>query len=163
MEYALIKNNTIENVIIADDEFITTIQGQYDRIENTETAKLAGFPIGCGIIWIEGENPKHPEIPTIITTEKRLLSKLGFRRRFTTAEKAMIELAAIDNPQGTTTERLTSAALRATLKDQEAADFIDLDDPDTIDGIQKVELAGFLAQGRANEILTAPIKDSEKP
>ena len=54
-------------------------------------------------------------------------------------------------------------ALRATLADQAAAKFIDLDDDDTAMGVQGLEAMGLLAAGRAAEILGAPVQPQELP
>ena len=45
---------------------------------------------------------------------QRVLSKLGFRNRFTAAEKAAIEFAAIDDPAAALPARMGAAAMRAT-------------------------------------------------
>ena len=54
------------------------------------------------------------------------------------------------------------AALRADLKDQDQATFIDLDDEDTRTGVLTLEVAGLIAAGRALEILDAPVQDMER-
>ena len=58
---------------------------------------------------------------------------------------------------------MQAAALRATLADQAAATFINLDDPDTVQGAQGLEALGILAPGRSAEILTAPIQPEDLP
>lgn len=92
----------------------------------------------------------------------RHLSKLGFRNRFTRAEKVAIEMAALDSPAAPMAQRQQSAALRADLKDQQDATFIDLDRADLRDGVQALEAAGLLAAGRALQILDAPVQDLER-
>lgn len=93
----------------------------------------------------------------------RIVSVLGFRRRFTPTEKAAIEWAAVDRPDQPQAQRMQAAALRATLADQAAATFINLDDPDTVQGVQGLEALGILAPGRSAEILTAPIQPEDLP
>lgn len=92
----------------------------------------------------------------------RHLSKLGFRNRFTRAEKVAIEMAALDNPAAPMAQRQQSAALRADLKDQQDAMFIDLDRAELREGVQALEAAGLLAAGRALQILDAPVQDLER-
>ena len=92
----------------------------------------------------------------------RRISKLAFRNRFTRAEKAGIEFAALDDPTAPIAQRQQAAALRANLKDQEQATFIDLDDEDTRTGVLTLEAAGLIAAGRAVEILDAPVQDKER-
>ena len=83
------------------------------------------------------------------------LTRLQFRNRFTAQEKAMLELAAIDDPTAATAQRLQAASLRAYLADLAAAEFVDLADASTVAGVQALESAGLLAEGRAVEILDA--------
>lgn len=96
-------------------------------------------------------------------TAPRIVSVLGFRRRFTPAEKAAIEWAAVDRPDQPEAQRMQAAALRATLADQAAATFINLDDPDTVQGVQGLEALGILAAGRSVEILNSNIQPEDLP
>lgn len=91
------------------------------------------------------------------------LTKLAFRNRFTQAEKVMLEIAALDNPAAPMSDRQQAAALRATLADTAAATFIDLSRAETRSGVQMLEAGGLLAEGRALEILDAPVQSHERP
>lgn len=93
----------------------------------------------------------------------RTVSVLAFRRRFTKAERAAIEWAAVDRSDQPVAIRQQAAALRATLADQAAANFIDLNDNDTAVGVQGLETMGLLAPGRAAEIITTPVRPEELP
>lgn len=93
----------------------------------------------------------------------RIVSVLGFRRRFTSAEKAAIEWAAVDRPDQPEAQRMQAAALRATLADQAAAQFIHLDDPDTVQGVLGLKAMGVLTLERANAILSSPVQMEELP
>lgn len=164
MEYALIKNDTVVNVIVADDDFITTIEKDYDRIECIDTQEEIAANVGIGFTW---EKDKLPVAPTveIITPDpiKRIVSKLAFRRRFTKTERDTIEWAAIDNPSASEEQRKMAASLRTTLKDQEMADHIDLDDGEVQSGVANLSLFGLIQSTRVDEILNSPIQESEKP
>ena len=103
----------------------------------------------------------EPEAPAVAAP--RIVSVLGFRRRFTPDEKAAIEWAAVDRPDQPDEMRMQAASLRATLADQAAAQFIDLEDPATARGVQGLEVLGILAPGRALEIITATIQPEELP
>jgi hypothetical protein len=102
-------------------------------------------------------------LPTIVPREtgSRLVTKLAFRNRFTQAEKVAIEIAALDDPAAAMDARQQAAALRANIKDQENAEFIDLDFAATREGVQSLEAAGLIAAGRASEILDAPVQPNE--
>lgn len=90
------------------------------------------------------------------------ITRLAFRNRFTQAEKVAIELAALDNPSAPMAQRQQSAALRSYLKDLDLAAWVDLTNPDTIAGVQALEATGLLDEGRADDILTAPIEAHER-
>ena len=117
-----------------------------------------------GTAWVMRpyvEPPPEPEPQPVVAP--RVVSVLGFRSRFTPAEKAAIEWAAVDRPDQPEAQRMQAAALRATLADQAAAQFIHLDDPATVVGVQGLEALGIIEPGRALEILTAPIQPEELP
>ncbi len=125
----------VENTIVADEQLM-----------------LERYP--------EGNYRLVPDVPTPATADRRI-TKLAFRNRFTKAEKAGIEFAALDDPTAPIAQRQQAAALRADLKDQEQATFINLDDEDTRTGVLTLEAVGLIAAGRALEILDAPVQDKE--
>jgi hypothetical protein len=100
------------------------------------------------------------EIPVIPPPPSRRVTKLQFRNLFTTAEKVAIDFAALDNPSADTTTRIQSASLRVFLEDLNSATpdpdgtSIDLDDPRAVAGVNALESFGFIATGRATEILS---------
>lgn len=102
---------------------------------------------------------QQPEQPP----QHRHITPLAFRRRFTGAERAAIEWAAVDRADATSAERQQAAQLRSTLKDQELASFIDLDDPDVAAGVQLLETVGLIADGRALQITDTPPRPDELP
>ena len=84
------------------------------------------------------------------------ITKLAFRQRFTSAEKAGIEIAALDNPAAPIEQRGLAATLRANQQDIQAATYIDLQRADTRAGVQALEQYGLIAAGRAAMILDTP-------
>lgn len=104
------------------------------------------------------EAQPEPEAPP---PELRHITRLAFRNRFTMAEKAALEIAALDNPSASMVQRGQAAGLRATMKDQEAAQYIDLSRAETRAGVQALEAAGLLGAGRALVILDAAIQPQE--
>lgn len=127
----------------------------YEQNEHNETVRVETYENGTEI--------RSLDKPPATFAPSRVLSKLAFRRRFTRQEKAAIEMAAIIRADATPQEQQLAAALRADLKDQEAAQHIDLSDPDVIAGVTSLEAFGLLAAGRAQEILSAEVLDSEHP
>lgn len=84
----------------------------------------------------------------------RRITKLAFRSRFTSAERAAITYAAKQATQ-------QGAAVQSYLDDTQAATFIDLNRPDTRAGVQALEGAGLIAGGRAAQILDTEIQPLE--
>lgn len=105
---------------------------------------------------VEPAPPPPPPPPPSVR-----VSRLAFRNRFTSTEKATIEFAAADNPAAPTLQRQQAAALRASLADQRDAEFIDLNRPDTRAGVLTLEAMGLIGQGRALAILDTPPSPTE--
>ncbi len=164
MEYALIKGGKVHNVIVASEEFIALIAGDWDRIEPLDTAQEQALGVGIGWGWdgaqfippAAAEPAPQPQLP-------RRLSVLAFRKRFTLSERAAIEWAAVDRADQSDAQRQQAAMLRATLADQAAASFIDLGDDTTVEGVLALQALGLLAEGRADAILGAPVLPEERP
>ena len=135
MRYEILKDGNVENVVVADERFMQEHypEGNYRKVEPAEPVQ-----------------------------QDRRITKRAFRNRFTNAEKAGIEFAALDDPTAPIAQRQQAAALRADLKDQEQATFIDLDDEDTRTGVLTLEAVGLIAAGRAVEILDTPVQDKER-
>lgn len=163
MHCALVKNGVVENIIVAETDFIDSISADYEAIVPLDPP--SGPYVIAGIGWTYSNGVFTPPVAAPapdIATDMRI-TVLKFRERFTRDEKASIEMAAIDDPSATMEQRRQAAALRSDLKDRAAASFIDLADKSTIDGVNEMEALGLLATGRANEILTTPILPSERP
>lgn len=105
--------------------------------------------------------PERPPAP--VSLDATRITKLAFRNRFTATEKAMLEMAALDDPAAAMPDRMQAATIRAYLADVAAATFIDLSRPDTRAGVQTLEAAGLLAEGRATDILDSPVLPEERP
>ena len=138
MRIEIIENDIVVNTIMADEAFAE-----------------ANYP---GAWRVATEQDETVPVPGDVR-----ITKLAFRNRFTQAEKAALEFAALDDPNAATPQRTQSAALRAYLKDVESATFIDLSRPELIAGVQALEVMSLLAEGRAMAILSAPIEPAERP
>ena len=91
------------------------------------------------------------------------ITRLAFRNRFTQTEKVTLELAAMDDPTAPMAQRQLAAAIRVHLADVAASTFIDLCSQDTRAGVQALVAGGLLTEGRALEILDAPVTPGERP
>lgn len=92
----------------------------------------------------------------------RKITPKAFLSRFTTDEYVGIDLASIDNPQGTQQSREQAAMLRLFLAKVNSARFIDLDDDEAIDGINALVQFELLTSVRAFEILNDEVQEKER-
>jgi len=147
--YALIKNNRVQHIIQTDDP--PQLGGM---VEITDREPQPGI----GWTYAADTDTFSPPPP-----ERRIVTTLAFDLRFTMEEQIAIDLASIDTPAAPMEQRTQAAVLRIAKERARKATFIDLDDPITRDGVQFMEQAGLLAQGRALDILDAPIAEGERP
>jgi len=91
------------------------------------------------------------------------LTRLAFLNRFTDAEAVTIDMASIDDPNGTESERIGAASIRRYMSKINAATFVDVARDDTIAGVTALESSGLLGVGRASEILSTTISSEEAP
>ena len=80
------------------------------------------------------------------------ITQLAFKQRFTQTERIAIRSAAAANPVVDDFLDLMNTAI-----------FVDLARQDTVSGVAAMEQLGLLDAGRADEILTAPIQEIERP
>lgn len=135
MQYALIKNGIVENIIVADDDFIQTLTG-YDEI--LEVSDISEQPV-IGDTYIDQVFSR----PIVIQPSTTILTKLQFSQKFTFEELIAIEMAAVSNP-----------GIRVLQQQQSAAEFIDLSDTNTIFGVNYLVSQNLITQERSVEILT---------
>lgn len=135
MRIALIKNGKVDNIIIADMEFAGELG--YDQAIDADSTTI-------GIGWVfDGEkftNPIEQELqePLPVT----ILTKFQFMSRLTIAERLAIYAAEAGSP-----------IIRMWLEMFKICEEIDTINADTIAGVQMLEQAGLIAEGRAAEIL----------
>ena len=158
--YAMIVGGVVQNCAVVDStdsETLAALRQQY--------AEVQPLPAGAGIGWMwDGKKFIAPDASTDGVEQPqpvRSITVLAFRRRFTMAEKAAIEFAAVDRADASIEQRQQSAALRASLADQAAATFIDLDDADVVAGVEALAAFGLLDAQRAAEVLTTPVGEGE--
>ena len=156
MQYALIKDNNVVNVIVAEPDFIASIQSDYDHIEPLDTLLEQGLGVCIG--WTYDGEFHAPDIPPVVLPtipQEKKITRLAFLNRFTDGEAIALDLASIGNT-------VEAASIRRYLSKVNAATFIDLEDPDTRGGVQTLEVMGLISEGRALVILDTPVTDKEK-
>ena len=152
MRYALIENNKVKSVILADEEFILNMTETFQHIEALDNLPL-GDKISAGWGW-DPSGFTEPPAPPVAPVERKV-TRLAFLNRFTDAEAIALDLASI----GTTIE---AASIRRYMQKVNAATFIDLARDDTITGVRQLETVGLIGTGRADHILLDPITELER-
>jgi hypothetical protein len=137
---------------------VTLPDGTTNTIVADQAFVEAHFPGAWELI---PEQMQPPESETPPEPAPRQITRLAFRQRFSSPEKVMIEFASLDDPSAPMPQRQQAAAIRVYMQDITSATFVDLDDESTITGVQTLEAGGLIGTGRAQEILTAPVLESE--
>lgn len=154
MQYALVKENKVENVIVADEDYIDIIESEFQHVEAIDTLIEQNLTISRGWGWSPQDGFIEPAAPEPVIEPKKI-TRLAFLNRFTDAEAIALDLASI----GTTIE---AASIRRYMQKVNAATFIDLSRDDTIAGVRQLETVGLIGAGRSDQILTDPITELER-
>ena len=145
MQYALIKNTIIQNVIEADQAFAQAIAPEWDAVVSIESMTPTpgiGWSYEAGV-FTAPEMPPAPEP----TPEPRHITVGAFFDRF--GDQKWPILAD------------TNASVQALIKDASVRKWINLDDPQVLTGLQMVQNAGHSIDPAA--IIEAPIQPEERP
>lgn len=128
--------------ILKDGQVINTITAQNEfMLQNFEHGTYRALDI--------------PEVKNLMPEPMRV-TRLAFLHRLTDAEAIALDIAS----QGTS---ILAASLRRFQQKVNAAPYIDLALEETISGVNALEQMGIIAQGRAAQILTAPVQPNEIP
>lgn len=149
---AIIENGIVANVIVAD-EWPAGV-----RIEHLDPRPGIGWAYDGETFTAPAPEPE-PELPPM----PRRITRLALLNRITMPEHVAIELASIHNPAAPVDQHIMAATLRKMMQLVNAANWIDLDRPDTRALVTQIEQFGLLAPGRALEILDGAITDIERP
>lgn len=145
MQYALIKNGVVANVIVADLDFIAQIEADWDRIEALDTLHEQGLGVSIGWTWDGEFHAPHPALPTTVFAPRHI-SVGSFLDRFGAQKWPIL---ADTNPM-----------VQALVKDCSVRQFINLDDAQLGGGLAMLVGAGHDIDPAA--ILSAPVQDRER-
>jgi len=154
MNYALIKNGIVQNVIVADEEFISSISGQYDHIEALDTPEEQKVA-GPGWIYVS-ETGKFiaPEQPS---NETWKITKLAFKNRFPKSKWIAAKVASQSDP-----------ILADFFETFELSTYIDLQRQDTVESVQfltqtSIPEAFRLTEAEYDAVMLVPASTEEIP
>ena len=140
MKIALVNNNSVTSIV----EIEETDYAQYARANELAIDVTDMYPEPA-VGWVFDQNKLvNPSGPYMIIT------KLALRQRFTIPELAAIQTAL-----------KTNVVLEILMDNLKVATFIDLNRPDTQDGIMYLVSQGLLTLERANQILTTVPTEQE--
>lgn len=123
-------------------EILDDAGGVINKILADEAFVEKNYP---GHYRLVGPEPAPPPPPPIVT-------KLAFRYRLTDAEYVGILAAA-----------KTDVEVAAWVETFNMVSQVNLNDSRTTSGLEMMVSKNLLTQARANEILTTPVQDSERP
>ena len=151
---AIVESGVVVNCIVAD-EWPGGV-----RIEHLDPRPGIGWAYDGQAFTAPPAPPPEPETP-----RPRHITRLAFMQRITMSEHVAIELASIHDPaqEKFAPDNVQAATLRKMLQLVNAANWIDLDRPDTRSMVMQLEQFGLLAPGRALQILDGEITDIERP
>ena len=180
MDYALIKNTVVENVIVADQAFIDSIASEWDHIEPLDTLHEQGLGVGIGWTYVNGEffPPAPPTPPAPVETW--VITRNALQNRFPITANGVstkYDLATLFlNDAGYAAELgVTGAALyeqRSLLITANnrlgVVPSVNLKAQETIDYIRMMQNPAFpevfrLTQAEADAILNTPAAPNEIP
>ena len=149
--FALIKNGTVQNVIVADEAFIASITSKWDHIEciDTPTERALGVGIGCG--W-DGSSFVVPSPPTTEpqpTPVWEWFIDIGpFFDRFGAAKMAVLTS--------------TDVGVQAILKDTQVRKWLDLKLPEIASAVAYIGTkVPALTAELQQSILNTPVEEKE--
>ena len=149
--FALIKNGTVQNVIVADEAFITSITSKWDHIECIDTPAELALGVGIGWGW-DGSSFVAPLPPT---TEPQpapawewLIDIGPFFDRFGTAKMAVLTSS--------------DAGVQAILKDTPVRKWLDLKLPEIASAVAYIgtKVPGVTPKLQQS-ILNTPVEEKE--
>lgn len=151
MEYALIKNGEVQNVIVADESFISMIASEWDHIERIDTPAEQALGVGIGWTW-DGTQfiaPIQPEPEPVPAPAWEWFIDLGpFYDRFGATKMAV----------------LTSAdpGIKAIIADLNIRKWVDLKRPDVAQALAYVgSVVTSVTPALQTSILDTPVTAEE--
>lgn len=141
MEYALVNENLVKNIIVADADFVQSIQSEWQAVID-----ITGLNPKPRINWIYQGGEFIAPNPPSPTPEPRHISVGAFFDRFN-SEK--INILASTDP-----------VVQALVRDASVRKFIDLDRPDLVQAMQLLVSKDFNID--IDAILNAPVQPNEK-
>lgn len=140
-KFAIVKGNVVDCIALAESPLGT--DGQWISLDGVTPQPGPGWKY-------DGATFSPPPAP--VDTRAPVITKLAFRFRLTDAEYVGVLQAA-----------KTDVAVTAWLETFNMVSQINLADPRTVAGVDLLVSKSLLTQARATAILTAAVKEDERP
>ena len=149
--FALIKNGTVQNVIVADEAFITSITSKWDHIECIDTSAELALGVGIGWGWdgssFVAPTPTTPE-PQPVPVWEWLIDIGPFFDRFGTAKMAVLTSSDV--------------GVQAIIKDTQVRKWLDLKLPEIASAVAYVGTkVPSVTPELQQSILNTPVEEEE--
>ena len=149
--FALIKNGTVQNVIVADEAFISSITSKWDHIECIDTSAELALGVGIGWGWdgssFVAPTPTTPE-PQPVPVWEWLIDIGPFFDRFGTAKMAVLTSSDV--------------GVQAILKDTQVRKWLDLKLPEIASAVAYIGTkVPALTAELQQSILNTPVAETE--
>ena len=149
--FALIKNGTVQNVIVADEAFIDSIASEWEHIEHIDTPAERALGVGIGWEW-DGTNfvapPTPPEPEPTPQPWKWLIDVGPFFDRFGAAKMAVLTSSDV--------------GVQAIIKDTQVRKWLDLKLPEIASALAYIGTkVPSVTQELQESILNTPVKEKE--
>ena len=151
MRYAIIENQVVEAVAIAD----SPLESNWILITGMNPMPTKGWKYVNGVFSQPDPEPA-PAVPVW-----KLITFEAFWDRFTNAERINYDIASQHNPAATNAQQKAAAKLRLFVQDGIAKGYYKLSANKVRNFVQGLETDGILVAGRAAQILDAPITIEE--
>lgn len=153
MNYALIKNGIVQNVIVASPEFVATLN-EYDHIEALDTQEEQRV---AGPGWFYDEATGVFSEPPQLQNDNWKITKLAFKNRFPKSKWMAAKVAAQSSP-----------VMADFFETFELASYIDLQRQDTIADVASLTHASVPESFRLTEeeytaVIEVPASPEEIP
>lgn len=149
MDYALIKNGTVQNVIVADEAFVAQIAPEWDHIERIDTPAEQALGVAIGWAWNGTQFVAPPAPPAPPAPAWEWLIDIGpFYDRFGAAKMAVLTSS--------------DAGVKAILADLNIRKWVDLKRVDVAQALSYVgSVVPAVDATLQNAILNTPVAEVE--
>ena len=149
--FALIKNGTVQNVIVADEAFIASITSKWEHIECIDTPAELALGVGIGWGWdgssFVAPTPTTPE-PQPVPVWEWLIDIGSFFDRFGAAKIAVLTSS--------------DAGVQAIIKDTQIRKWLDLKLPEIASALAYIGTkVPAVTQELQQSILNTPVAETE--